>query len=256
MHWIDSHAHLSDAAFSEDREAVIGRAWEAGVSDILNICTDAETLAIGQELARQHARIHLVASTTPHDVVEEDPFFDRVAAAAKEGQLVAIGETGLEYHHEVSPKSLQRVWCERYLHLASQCRLPVVLHCRDGFSDLFALLDAIPSLQGVFHCFTGTLDEAKGVIDRGFYLSMSGIVTFKPSHALREVAQWVPLDRLLVETDAPYLAPQSRRGKRNEPAFVTETGRLIGGVRGISEEAIAEATAANARRLFNLSSPL
>lgn len=252
MYWIDSHAHLCDGAFTEDRDLVLEGATAASISDIVNVCTGPDTLKMGRELARKHQRIHLAASTTPHDAADPDPFFSQVEEAAKAGELVAIGETGLEYFHPCSPRPIQQRLLERYLELAHRMHLPLIVHCREAFTDLFSILDAGPPVQGVLHCFTGTLEEAKSVIARDWYLSFSGIVTFKRSIDLREVVKWIPLEKMLIETDCPYLAPQAYRGKRNEPKFLLETARIIASERAISEQVLAEHTSENACSLFRL----
>lgn len=252
--YVDSHAHLtSDELFGQMKE-ILERAGAVGVERIVNICTDAETFEKGLKAAEAYPLICNAAAVTPHDVEtigERDfPLFER---AAKEGQLVAVGETGLDYHYAHSPKELQIEHLERYLSLAKECELPVIIHCREAFSDFFSIIDrCYHGYKGVLHCFTGTLDEARGVIERGFYLSLSGIVTFKKSEALREVASYVPLERLLVETDAPYLAPQSKRGKTNEPAFIVDTVRVIAEAKKISLEEVAHCTAFNAKECFKL----
>jgi len=235
----DSHAHLADAQFDADRHEVLKRAREAGVSNILNICTDAKTLEVGLELPVWNA-----AATTPHDV-EGDAFFPLIESQVS--RLQAIGETGLDYYYEHSPRALQQEYLLRYASLARAHQLPLIIHCREAFSDLFALLDYE---RVVLHCFTGSLEEARGVWDRGWLLSLSGIVTFKRSKALRKVAAEAPLNQLLVETDAPYLAPQGRRGKRNEPAFVVEVAECLAMVRGIPVEEVARATSENLIQLL------
>lgn len=189
------------------------------------------------------------AATTPHDVAKSgESDFDEIAKEAS--RLQAIGETGLDYYYEHSPRELQQLFLRRYLKLARDHQLPVVIHCREAFADLFKILDEEGHAGGVLHCFTGTLEEAQGVIARGFYLSLSGIVTFKKSLELQEVGKAVPLDRLLIETDAPYLAPQSHRGKRNEPAFLVDTARFLADLRTIPFEELALHTSANAEALF------
>jgi TatD DNase family protein len=254
MQLFDSHAHLSDDRFLDDFDLVIARAFEAGVGGIVNICTDLVTLDRGLELAlRYPEKIFNAAATPPHTVeAEGEQAWSRMEAAARSGQLVAIGETGLDYHYDHSPRGVQRNFLERYLELASTLNLPVVIHCRDAFADFFEILDTFPSVRGVLHCFTGTVEEAFGVIERGWCLSLSGIATFKKSGELREVATQIPLNQVLIETDSPYLAPQSRRGKRNEPAFVQEVAELIASVRGLSVEEVATQTLHNARALFRL----
>ncbi|NGX46147.1 MAG: putative metal-dependent hydrolase YcfH, partial [Chlamydiae bacterium] len=209
----DSHAHL--LSLEGDLELVLARAQEAGVTKILNICTTAKELQKGLALQKKHPWISTAGAITPHDVAKlgEKEFAD-FAKGAKSGSLVAIGETGLDYHYDYSPREVQQDFLRRYIALAQECSLPLIFHCREAFDDLFAIVDESGFTgPAVLHCFTGTLEEAKQVIERGWYLSLSGIVTFKKSLELREVAKFVPLSQLLIETDSPYLAPQSHRGK-------------------------------------------
>ncbi|MBS0622788.1 MAG: TatD family hydrolase [Verrucomicrobia bacterium] len=246
---IDSHAHLGDDVFDVDRAAVLERAQAAGVTHIVDICTDLETLERGLELRSQYPWLHLAAATTPHDVEKEgESFFPFVEQHASE--LVAIGETGLDYHYEYSPKGLQQKWLRRYAQLAMKRDLPLVIHCRDAFADLFQILSEFSLPRLVLHCFTGTLQEALGVIERGWYVSFSGIVTFKKSEQLQKVAAELPLERILIETDAPYLAPPPHRGKRNEPAYVKEVAKCIADLKGITLDEVAQQTAQNAKALF------
>ncbi len=256
---IDSHAHLTSPLIKrEELEPLLERARAAGVEKIVNICTNPEELEAGLALEQMHPWIYTAASTTPHDVEKEgDLYFDAIARRAREGRLVAVGETGLDYHYDHSPKEVQHLFLRRYLRLAVSCQLPVVIHCREAFNDFFLILDEEykqegKHLPGVLHCFTGTVSEAEQVIERGWYLSLSGIVTFKKSEQLREVARLVPLDRLLIETDTPYLAPQKYRGKSNEPAFLIETAQRIAEVKGVSLEALAAKTRQNTIQLFKL----
>lgn len=256
--FFDSHAHLTGDALIEKVDALIQRAQAIGVNRIVNICTNQVSLERGLELAARQPAILNAAATTPHDVeAEGDEVFHLMTASARESRLVAVGETGLDYYYEHSDRTIQKDFLRRYLHLALECRLPVIIHCREAFADFFDILDAEYTVNGrtgpgVLHCFTGTLSEAEGVLKRGFYLSLSGIVTYKKSEALRQVAKMVPLDRLLVETDAPFLAPQSHRGQVNEPAFLSETCSVIAAVRGVSVAEVASATYINASRVFGL----
>ncbi len=256
--FIDSHAHITANSVFAHVDSLLERAQVAGVESVINICTDVATLQRGVELVKKYPWVHNVAATTPHDVEKEgEAVFPIMEAHARQGALVAVGETGLDYFHHHSPVELQKHFLRRYLTLALACRLPVVIHCREAFADLFAILDSDYVVDGqlapgVLHCFTGTEAEAEGVLARGWYLSLSGIVTFKKSETLRVVAKMVPLDRLLIETDTPYLAPQSRRGSQNEPAFLPETAAVIAAAKGLTLEEVAQATTANARRLFNL----
>ncbi len=248
---IDSHAHLGSSEIFPHIEEVLKRAKEARVAHILNICTDPDTLRKGMNLAQRFPWICNAGATTPQDAEQDgDRDFSFFAQAAQEGLLAAVGETGLDYHFESSARVFQKQLLERYLHLATQTRLPVIFHCREAFSDLFAMADALYQGAAILHCFTGTMKEAEQVLNRGWYLSFSGIVTFKKSEALREIAKEVPLSSLLIETDSPFLAPQSRRGKINEPSFIVETAQCIANVKQVSLEELAQATSENARRLF------
>jgi TatD DNase family protein len=251
--YLDSHAHISSDALFEQIEDLRKRASLAGVEGIVNICTDEKTLKRGVLLKGGSPEVVLTASTTPHDVEKEgESFFPKVKEAAKKGLLSAIGETGLDYYYEYSPKELQKKYLIKYFNLATEMNLPVVFHCRDAFEDLFAIAK-IEYAKGpaLLHCFTGTLEEAKKVIDLGWYISFSGIITFKKSYELREVVKYVPLDRMMIETDSPYLAPQSKRGKVNEPSFITETAALVAELKGVSVEEVAKQTKVNARTFFS-----
>lgn len=251
---IDSHAHLTSSSLEENLEAILARAEQAGLEAIVNICTHPEELGKGLKLSQFYPWIYNVAATTPHDVKKQgEKHFETMASYARSKKLVAIGETGLDYHHYPETAPLQQTFLRRYLQLALECSLPVVIHCRDAFADFFQILDQQPVL-GVLHCFTGDMQEAREVIKRGWYLSLSGIVTFKKSEILREVAKAVPLEQLLIETDTPYLAPHPYRGKPNEPAYLVEIAKCIAELRGISVEELAQATAQNARTLFSLNS--
>jgi len=248
---IDSHAHLTSPDVLPHLEPILGRALEAQVTHILNICTDPDSLREGLLLASRCLFIRNAGATTPHDVAKEGevafPLFEEAAFGKK---LAAIGETGLDYHYDYSPRELQKRFLIRYLHLATKTKLPVIFHCREAFSDLFAIVDAEYKGPAILHCFTGTMSEAEEVLRRGWHLSLSGIVTFKKSEELRRVAKLVPLSQLLIETDTPYLAPQKYRGKPNEPSFLFETARCIAEAKGVPVEEVTHATAENARRLF------
>ncbi len=256
--FIDSHAHLTSSSVYEHVEDLLTRAQQVGVQAIVNICTNPLSLERGLELSQRYPWIYQAAATTPHDVEKEgEEVFEILASAARQGQLKAVGETGLDYYYEHSNRQIQKDFLRRYLQLALECQLPVVIHCREAFADFFEIIDADYCVQGrhapgVLHCFTGTLAEAEEVLKRGWMLSLSGIVTFKKSQELQQVAREIPLEQLLIETDTPYLAPQSHRGKPNEPAFLIETAAFIAHLKQISVEELAQATAQNAKRLFCL----
>lgn len=250
--YTDSHAHLTSDALYPHIDALLQRAQDARVNAIINICTNETTLQRGLELSRRYPWVRNSAATTPHDVDKEgESFFPQVVRHAKE--LVAIGETGLDYHYSHSAPETQKRFLRRYLQLALETKLPIIIHCREAFADFFEIIDSdYPNAPGVLHCFTGTLKEAEEVIKRGWHLSLSGIATFKKSTELREAAKITPLSQLLIETDAPYLAPQSKRGLQNEPAFLIETARIIAEAKGIDPAELAAATTKNAKTLFKL----
>jgi len=255
-HYIDSHAHITCESIAPHVQEVLTRAQSAGIKTLVNICTDAQTLALGLELSKTNPWVYNTAATTPHDVEKEgESFFPLVEQQARAKTLIAIGETGLDYHYKHSPIETQKHFLRAYLKLAHACQLPVVIHCRDAFADFFKILDEEYQWDGkhgpgVLHCFTGTLAEAQQVIERGWYISFSGIITFKKSENLKQVVKEMPLEKILIETDSPYLAPQSKRGKPNEPAYLPEIAEVISQIKGIPAELVMHQTTANARQLF------
>ncbi|MBS0585339.1 MAG: TatD family hydrolase [Verrucomicrobia bacterium] len=251
---IDSHAHLTDDELYPCIEEILVRAFNEGVTKIVNINTSQKALERGLSLRQKYPQnIFNAAATTPHDVKElgevDLPYFTK---AAEKGELVAIGETGLDYYYEHSPRDLQKHFCRSYFQLAHRLDLPVIIHCRNAFSDLFALAREEKPVRAVLHCFTGTTLEAQQVLSLGWMISFSGIVTFKKSEDLRKTLQNVPLDRLLIETDAPYLAPQKERGARNEPAFIRETASEVAKVHGVSLETVCQETVKNSLSFFRI----
>lgn len=258
MIYCDSHAHLTSSSLFEQIDAVLADAQAAGVKQIINICTDKDSLEKGLLLSKRYPWIFNAAACHPHDVeADGERLFPLIVESARNGDIVAIGETGLDYHYHHSAPEIQQRFLRNYLQLALKCQLPVVIHCREAFADFFKILDEEYVVNGkhaagVLHCFTGSIEEARQVLDRGWTLSLSGIITFKKSIELREVAKLVPLERLLIETDAPFLAPQSHRGKPNQPAYLPETAAAIASAKGISVEALAEATFQNACKFFKL----
>ena len=255
MRLVDSHAHLTSPDVIPRLDGILERAQAKHLYRIVNICTDPKCLEEGLALEKRNPWIRNAGATTPHDVEKEGTSaFEIFAAAARSHQLIAIGETGLDYYYHHAKRSIQQEFLIRYLHLAQECHLPVIFHCRDAFDDLFAITDQEypKGAAAVLHCFTGNLDHAKRGIERGWMISFSGIVTFKNSEALRQIARWVPLESLLIETDTPYLAPESKRGQPNEPSFVGETAACLAAIKGVTLEEIARATTENARRVFNI----
>jgi TatD DNase family protein len=251
--FIDTHAHITSDVLYDDVEALLQRACDAKVSTIICIATDAMTLNRALMLKEKHPQVLVAAATTPHDVATDgEAFFSVVEKYALSKSLIAIGETGLDYYYEHSEKNVQRDFLVRYLSLAKWCGLPAIFHCREAFDDLFAITDAEYKGRALIHCFTGSIEEARQAIDRGWYISFSGIISFKRSESLRSVVKFIPLDRMVIETDAPYLAPLPFRGKTNEPAYIIETAKVIAGIKGISLEDVARTTSSNADAFFSL----
>ncbi|MEX0961946.1 MAG: TatD family hydrolase [Simkaniaceae bacterium] len=248
----DTHAHLTWGETYLHLPEILNRAKEIGVERIVNICTDQETLLRGLELGKKENFIFNSGATTPHDVEKEgERLFPLFAKAARDKELLAIGETGLDYFYEHSNKKIQQEFFIRYLHLAKACHLPVIIHCRNAFDDLYAHLDQEFSGKVLLHCFTGSYEEAKKGVDRGFLISMSGIATFKKSSSLRETFAKLPSKNLVIETDTPYLAPQSKRGKgSNEPSYILETCQVLADIKKRSLEEMAKITFENANQFF------
>ena len=250
----DSHAHLDDARFAADREALIQRAWDSGVHRILTIGngTGPDDMGCGIPFAEAHPWIFTTVGVHPHDACKvEDRHIEMMEQLAQHPRVLAIGETGLDYHYDNSPRDVQRQVFQKQLELAARVGLPVIIHTREADEDTERLLRAAAGVRGVLHCFTSSRALATAALDLGFLISFSGIVTFPNARELAEIAMSVPADRLLVETDCPYLSPVPHRGKRNEPAFVLETARFLAGVRGISIEELASQTSENFTRLFS-----
>jgi len=250
----DSHCHLDMEDFAPDRDAVLDRARAAGVMAFL--CpTDVSHppgLRTTLDLAARHPDVTVAAGLHPHQAkLRSEAYLDIVRTLAAEKKIAAVGEIGLDYHYDFSTPSVQRDAFREQIALAGELRLPAVIHSRLAGSDVREAVDGERFHGGgILHCFTENREIAEAMIDRGFFISFSGILTFPNAADLRDVARTLPLDRLLVETDAPYLAPVPHRGKRNEPAFVLETARLLAGLRGLSLESLSASLSANYRTLF------
>jgi TatD DNase family protein len=256
---VDAHCHVAEPEFDADRAAVLARAAAAGVTTL--VCVGAtgplERNAAAVALAGQHGEVTVVATVGvhPHDArTADDAAFAALARWLAAPGVVAVGETGLDYHYDRSPRPLQRAAFARHVALARAHRRPLVVHVREAHAEAAALLRAegAESVGGIIHCFTGEATDARRYLDLGFAISVAGIVTFKNTERLREAVRLVPADRLLVETDAPYLAPVPYRGRRNEPAFVRAVAEAVAAVRGEPLSTLAATTTANARRLFGL----
>ena len=251
--FIDSHAHLEYSNYEADFSEVLARAKEAKIELILNIGTTLEHCKQGLEVAQSYPHIFASVGIHPHDANKvPDDYLDQLKAFTKNPKVKAIGEIGLDYYYEHSPKEIQLQRFEEQVRLAKDLALPMSIHCRDAFQDCFNILNKASYFHGVFHCFTGTQEEAKKALELGFYISFSGIVTFKKSQALQEVVKHVPLEKMLIETDSPFLAPEPHRGKRNEPAFVVLTAQKIADLKNIPLETVAQKTTHNTKTLFKL----
>lgn len=253
--FIDSHAHLESREYDADRDAVIERALAAGVTSWINISDGLESFERSRALAEKYPQTALCLGIHPHSAGETTAEqFGALAEQARRAKVVALGETGLDYYYDFAPREKQKELFERFLALSKETGLPLVIHHRQAEEDFLQIVDQFfPSgLRGVMHCFTGSWAFAEQCMARGLFISISGIVTFKNAQALREVTRQLPLDRLLIETDAPFIAPEPYRGKRNEPAYMVKTAEKIAEVRNTSVEEIAEATVQNTRKLFKL----
>ncbi|HUK31878.1 MAG TPA: TatD family hydrolase [Candidatus Acidoferrum sp.] len=258
MDLIDSHAHIDFQQFDEDRQAMLERARAAGVNAILEIGTGPgpEKLDSALPFADAHDWIWATVGIHPHESAQvTDAHLAQLESLAKHPRVIAWGEIGLDYHYDFSPREIQHVVFRRQLALAREAKLPIVIHCREAWADCINILESdwrSSGLGGIFHCFSGTLAEARQGLDMGFLVSFAGNATYPKSQNLREVAHQLPLDSILVETDSPYLAPQSHRGRRNEPAYVSEVARTLATVRNLPAEELAAATSQNFRHFFKL----
>ena len=258
--FIDTHAHLDDKRFSEDLDAVVARAKDAGLKSMITVgCWKKEGgFSSVLDVLKKYDSLWLALGVHPHeakDAVEDGPWDEIKRIALEKGtRLVAIGETGLDYHYDHSPREAQKKVFARQIALARELNLPLIVHSREADADTMEILksEGAANVGGVFHCFSGTKEVAREVIDLGFYLSFTGVVTFPKADDLRAVVKAVPIEKMLIETDCPYLAPSPHRGKRNEPSFVVETAKEIAKIKGLSEDDVARITTLNAEDLFGL----
>lgn len=256
--FIDTHAHLTFPEFKIDLPEVIQRAKEANVEAIINIALDDEALASSLKIANEYpGYVFNAFGLHPHDASDwTDDIPDKVRQLAKEKKIIAIGETGLDYHYQLSPIDQQKEVFRKFLQLAQELDLPAVIHSREASKDTLTILheENQGKLKGVLHCFGGDMELGKQALDLGLLISFTGNITFKKADAVRKAAQEIPLDRIMIETDCPFLAPQAYRGKRNEPAYVVNVAQQIAAVKGLGLDIkeVAAQTTQNARKLFKL----
>jgi len=257
--FVDSHAHIDGREFDADREEVIERAKAAGVFAILNVGTGAPHSGAFEravELGRTHDSVYTAIGTHPHDArLYNDRAEEKIKTLIKSERVLAWGEIGLDFHYDNSPRDVQVKVFKRQLHAARECGLPVIVHTREAEAETIEILKSDyegAERRGIFHCFSGSMELAQRALELGFMISFSGIVSFKKADDLREVAKQVPLDRLLIETDCPYLSPIPYRGKRNEPAYVVEVARCLAELRGMELDEIGRITSQNFQQFFGL----
>jgi TatD DNase family protein len=255
---IDSHAHLEFPHFDEDRDAMLTRARDAGVETLLAIGsgTGPDNLNAAIPFAEQHDWIYATIGIHPHEAkVATEEHFARLDALAHHPRVIAWGEMGLDYHYDHSPRDVQQQVFRRQLAQARAAKLPIIIHCRDAWDDCLSIMEEdwkSSGLGGVLHCFTGTPEDARRGMDMGFMVSFACNVTYPKMQQLRDVARDLPLEKILTETDSPFLPPQSLRGKRNEPANVVQVAQTLASVRNLASEELASVTAENFRRFFRL----
>ena len=252
--FIDSHAHIQLDRFDSDRSVVIERAKNSQVSIILVVGFDISTSHLAVELADRYDHIYATVGLHPHDAKRFTPQTLReIALLAEHPKVVALGEMGLDYHRNLSPKLVQKRVFEEQLDLATQLDLPIVVHNRNAFDDILSILENRPQLTGgVLHCFSENTKSMDRVIDVGFHIGIGGPVTYKKSQDLKQVVKVMPADSFLIETDCPWLAPQLRRGKRNEPAYITEIATKIAELRQVTIESVGQTSSQNFRKLFSI----
>ncbi len=251
----DTHVHLNDKQFEEDLEEVIQRTKEAGVSNVVVVGFDRPTITRAMELVDGYDFIYAAVGWHPVDAIDmTDEDLNWIEKLAAHPKVVAIGEMGLDYHWDKSPKEIQKDVFRKQIKLAKKVKLPIIIHNREATADIIEILkeENAHEVGGIMHCFSGSAEIAKECVEMNFYISLGGPVTFKNAKKPKEVTAEIPLDRLLIETDCPYLAPHPFRGKRNEPAYVKLVAEQIAEIKEITYEEVAEATTRNAKKLFGI----
>lgn len=252
--FFDSHAHLTDARFDEDREAVIAKMQQAGVCGMIDVGCNYESSLAAIGLSGQYDWCYAAVGTHPEDAPEVDAaMLARYRELCAQPKVKAIGEIGLDYYYDSNPPhEVQKQAFRLQMQLAQELSMPVIIHDRDAHGDCMQIVDEFPQVRGVFHCYSGAVEMAKELVKRGWYIGFTGVVTFKNARKALEVAEWLPLSRLLIETDCPYMAPEPHRGTRNDPSYVPLTAKKIAEIKGIAVETVEKATWDNAHTLFGI----
>lgn len=253
--YIDTHCHLNFEDYDKDKDEVIRRAFDNGVNAIINVSADLKSNYDGVLLSQKYPSVYSTVGVHPHYVcdVNDKTFLDLENLIKSNNKIVAIGEVGLDYYRNLTDKNIQRDIFLKFIDFAKKFNLPLIFHVRDAWDDFLNILDELPAkIRGVVHCFSGDKDFAKKIMDRGMMISFTGSLTFKNASALREVCEYVPLEFIMLETDAPFLAPQEHRGKRNEPMFVTYVAKQVALLHNCSSEYVGSITTKNATNFFNI----
>ncbi len=251
--YFDTHTHLDDEKFDPDRELVIENLKKEGVSLAVNVGADLTSSKNSIALAEQYDFIYAAVGVHPNEVGEmQDEDLETLADMAKHEKVVAVGEIGLDYHYDEPGRDVQKLWFEKQLRMAQALNMPFIVHDRDAHQDTLELLKKVGYYNGVMHCFSGSCEMAKILLDLGFYISIAGQVTFKNAPKVKEVAKMVPADRLFIETDSPYLTPEPHRGERNNSANVKFTCAKIAELKGISAEKLAKVTLENGKKFYGI----
>ncbi|MDR0380686.1 MAG: TatD family hydrolase [Oscillospiraceae bacterium] len=252
MTLFDTHAHYTDKRFDEDRDALLAALPAADVARVIVPGVDITSSRRGAALAEAYSYVWAAAGIHPHDAAHAPPDMEAALfALAGHRKVAAIGEIGLDYHYDFSPRDVQRAVFRRQMEAARALSLPVIIHDREAHADVLEIVRAFPDVRGVFHCYSGSLESAKILVSLGWYLSFTGVVTYKNARRLLETAAWLPADRILIETDAPYLTPEPHRGRRNDSRHVRLVAEALARARGVSPEEIAALTWENGHRLFD-----
>lgn len=251
--YFDTHTHLDDERFQEDRDQVVQKMRDAGVTLAVNIGSDMENSQKSIEIAKAYDGIYAAVGVHPHAAERmTDDDIKTMSQMAKEPKVIAIGEIGLDYYYDNSPRDVQKKWFRRQIELAKELNLPYVVHDRDAHADCMDIIKESGYFRGVMHCYSGSVEMARELLNLGFYISFAGPVTFKNGRKAKEAATYVPIERLLIETDSPYLTPEPYRGKRNDSSYVQFVAKEIAALKGLTIEETARLTMENGKRFFGI----